>query len=91
VNESNLVPKNELNQKTDEFNAVSKDELNQIEGGGMLPRGTGPVQLPPQHGGFGGGGAGAHGSGGSSLDGTDSGGGAGPGFIWGNGDPKLPD
>lgn len=72
-----------------EFSMVSADELNQIEGGGALQVHAGgftAVQLkpplpplPP------GGGIGATGDGGAA------GGGGGQGFIWGDGDPKLPD
>jgi bacteriocin-like protein len=73
----------------DEFKLVSTEELNQIEGGGMLTAGTFTAKLPPHHGGFGGGGSGANGGG--EGDGSAAGGGGGRGFIWGDGDPKLPD
>lgn len=65
-----------------EFTLVSTDELNQIEGGSirMLSTATFTLKLPPN------GGLGATGDGGSG-----GGAGGGAGFIWGDGDPKLPD
>jgi hypothetical protein len=67
------------------MSASSTDELNQIEGGKIMPTGPfvsmlGPVtlKLPPN------GGLGATGDGGPA-------GGGGSGFIWGSDDPKLPD
>jgi hypothetical protein len=62
---------------------LSDNDLEQVAGGGAAQLATASgaftIKLPPN------GGLGATGDNGGAA------GGGGPGYIWGNGDPKLPD